>query len=137
MCKSPIDAQPYRYIRGLSGGSCRRCAVPAGLRQSQFFALPSQISLRIQFVTGVQRHKCIGIFQTDAAQQAVSDVGLTLQKIIEMLNVAFGAQFIQMFAADQKCLQNFGVELHESKQLTRSEERRVGKECRSRWSPYH
>ena len=23
------------------------------------------------------------------------------------------------------------------KQLTRSEERRVGKECRSRWSPYH
>ena len=23
------------------------------------------------------------------------------------------------------------------KSLTRSEERRVGKECRSRWSPYH
>ena len=23
------------------------------------------------------------------------------------------------------------------KQLVRSEERRVGKECRSRWSPYH
>ena len=23
------------------------------------------------------------------------------------------------------------------KQMTRSEERRVGKECRSRWSPYH
>ena len=24
-----------------------------------------------------------------------------------------------------------------SPELTRSEERRVGKECRSRWSPYH
>ena len=24
-----------------------------------------------------------------------------------------------------------------SESLTRSEERRVGKECRSRWSPYH
>ena len=24
-----------------------------------------------------------------------------------------------------------------AKQVTRSEERRVGKECRSRWSPYH
>ena len=23
------------------------------------------------------------------------------------------------------------------KRITRSEERRVGKECRSRWSPYH
>ena len=31
-----------------------------------------------------------------------------------------------------------GVRLHESKDLVhRSEERRVGKECRSRWSPYH
>ena len=28
-----------------------------------------------------------------------------------------------------------GVE--ESEVTTRSEERRVGKECRSRWSPYH
>ena len=26
---------------------------------------------------------------------------------------------------------------HQLKMLTRSEERRVGKECRSRWSPYH
>ena len=27
--------------------------------------------------------------------------------------------------------------LHELAKLHRSEERRVGKECRSRWSPYH
>ena len=26
---------------------------------------------------------------------------------------------------------------HAGSSLTRSEERRVGKECRSRWSPYH
>ena len=26
---------------------------------------------------------------------------------------------------------------HGAKRVTRSEERRVGKECRSRWSPYH
>ena len=31
------------------------------------------------------------------------------------------------------CLQGTPV----ASQLTRSEERRVGKECRSRWSPYH
>ena len=29
------------------------------------------------------------------------------------------------------------TELVAAKALTRSEERRVGKECRSRWSPYH
>ena len=28
-------------------------------------------------------------------------------------------------------------ELREEQAITRSEERRVGKECRSRWSPYH
>src|SRR5574337_880150 len=30
-----------------------------------------------------------------------------------------------------------GVEFRIAEQDTRSEERRVGKECRSRWSPYH
>ena len=29
------------------------------------------------------------------------------------------------------------VKLGDIPQMTRSEERRVGKECRSRWSPYH
>src|SRR3712207_8547305 len=34
-------------------------------------------------------------------------------------------------------LANNGVLFAESAQKGRSEERRVGKECRSRWSPYH
>ena len=29
------------------------------------------------------------------------------------------------------------IEQNKTMNLTRSEERRVGKECRSRWSPYH
>ena len=29
------------------------------------------------------------------------------------------------------------MEANEGRDLRRSEERRVGKECRSRWSPYH
>ena len=32
---------------------------------------------------------------------------------------------------------NFIYDLVEEKYCPRSEERRVGKECRSRWSPYH
>ena len=31
----------------------------------------------------------------------------------------------------------FGIFLHWGLYAMRSEERRVGKECRSRWSPYH
>ncbi len=30
-----------------------------------------------------------------------------------------------------------GVKQGDTVEITRSEERRVGKECRSRWSPYH
>ena len=34
--------------------------------------------------------------------------------------------------------ESFGLsEMEEAAKTTRSEERRVGKECRSRWSPYH
>ena len=34
-------------------------------------------------------------------------------------------------------LEGIGAVLIEGPKVLRSEERRVGKECRSRWSPYH
>ena len=37
----------------------------------------------------------------------------------------------------KKMIWRNGDEMYYSKGVTRSEERRVGKECRSRWSPYH
>ena len=40
----------------------------------------------------------------------------------------------QRFEQDQSELR---TQLTTPEQLCRSEERRVGKECRSRWSPYH
>ena len=36
-----------------------------------------------------------------------------------------------------KAMQSTIQLLNDKKQIPRSEERRVGKECRSRWSPYH
>ena len=41
------------------------------------------------------------------------------------------------FKADPAILLNHGVNPDEPYSVVRSEERRVGKECRSRWSPYH
>src|SRR5260370_6060944 len=38
---------------------------------------------------------------------------------------------------DVCCRQHAHVSLHQVPPAQRSEERRVGKECRSRWSPYH
>ena len=36
-----------------------------------------------------------------------------------------------------RCFIKFYIKLAEAGPLDRSEKRRVGKECRSRWSPYH
>ena len=38
--------------------------------------------------------------------------------------------------SDRAAVDKFDLEIADGEQL-RSEERRVGKECRSRWSPYH
>ena len=41
------------------------------------------------------------------------------------------------FIGDLAPIENFAAELAGKVRAIRSEERRVGKECRSRWSPYH
>ena len=43
----------------------------------------------------------------------------------------------QVFAQAVRVIDGFALLARLGKKLTRSEERRVGKECRSRWSPYH
>src|ERR1043165_9060129 len=45
-------------------------------------------------------------------------------------HVSLPAGVVRLHSAPEGCYQY-------DAQLTRSEERRVGKECRSRWSPYH
>ena len=43
----------------------------------------------------------------------------------------------QALEENQKELPTYRGHHEQNMALTRSEERRVGKECRSRWSPYH
>ena len=57
-----------------------------------------------------------------------------------VLLVMFAVSSIGLYASDQELLAKvdslvsyFGTDFS----AERSEERRVGKECRSRWSPYH
>ena len=48
-----------------------------------------------------------------------------------------GGQHIQINVVDNETLRKAQKDPEKYKGLLRSEERRVGKECRSRWSPYH
>ena len=51
------------------------------------------------------------------------------------------SEAVQKFSADgmRLCLADSGDSVEDANfvESMRSEERRVGKECRSRWSPYH
>ena len=59
-------------------------------------------------------------------------------KLIELEQVSF--RYAKM---ETEALQNISLKVEKGKCVvlsgsrSRSEERRVGKECRSRWSPYH
>src|SRR5256885_4362501 len=65
-------------------------------------------------------------------------VGIRLERFHDELRGAFGNQlrdfFRVVFLANEQVIRRQDVHGREAK---RSEERRVGKECRSRWSPYH
>ena len=65
----------------------------------------------------------------------VLDNSLLILITIAMKKILF-IGFISFFCLSSVFSQGF-FKLHWNDEFNRSEERRVGKECRSRWSPYH
>ena len=57
-----------------------------------------------------------------------------IKEILSLVNLSHILNFINPFLTQQHFEY---IKASINKFLTRSEERRVGKECRSRWSPYH
>src|SRR5260221_14198342 len=57
----------------------------------------------------------------------------TIQKLQQLFRIR--SNLLQRFAIDAR--DHAGDEPARESHFYRSEERRVGKECRSRWSPYH
>ncbi len=61
--------------------------------------------------------------------RTANELGITAPEVAD--------RFIRAFEEDTKALNVEPATLHPRVMDHRSEERRVGKECRSRWSPYH
>ena len=57
--------------------------------------------------------------------------------IMELNDAVFGVEINEHLVHQAVVLQLANNRQGTQKAKTRSEERRVGKECRSRWSPYH
>ena len=60
---------------------------------------------------------------------------------IELNDAVFGVEvnehLVHMAVVQQLANNRQGTQKAKTRSEVRSEERRVGKECRSRWSPYH
>ena len=116
------DRLLLRHLRALAG-ECKRIAqgfpeagrrVRAAYRRHPLLSIPQALLLP---VLAVKRHR----------KAAVSLVNLALP---------VAAAFVLLFTVRYWSGLTFGLVL-EYDGSSRSEERRVGKECRSRWSPYH
>src|SRR3712207_6908798 len=104
-----------------------RCA----RRDCVFFFFQAEDGIRDIGVTGVQT----------CALPIYGDDG-DLKLVLDALPRAFGGLSVERFEASVRAF--FGAAEHPTLRrryaacaYRRSEERRVGKECRSRWSPYH
>ena len=58
----------------------------------------------------------------------------SLLKLLEGKEIKSTIELATLLGSSEEMVQ---AKLERYEQLLRSEERRVGKECRSRWSPYH
>ena len=92
-------------------------------------------------IENIVRHLEAGLTPMQAALKGSSEIGFTIISITLSLIAVFIPLFL-MGGYVGKLFQEFAITITAALLLSliislRSEERRVGKECRSRWSPYH
>src|SRR5256885_11793348 len=120
-----------RRTRGHVRGECRR----GGARTSREFAAS------LFFFSSRRRHTRLqGDWSSDVCSSDLSSVGQELTGVYQANDRALAAKL----AERSQGLPTATPEAHGlvvmkgiNDLADRSEERRVGKECRSRWSPYH
>src|SRR2546425_4873895 len=96
-----------------------------------FFFFQAEDGIRDKLVTGVQTCAlpiCVNAASALAAQELYKQV---FDRTI-LVGSARVAEMTKLLENIYRC-----VNIAMVNELKRSEERRVGKECRSRWSPYH
>src|SRR5256885_7550288 len=94
-----------------------------------FFFFQAEDGIRDYKVTGVQRVLFRSEIRTVASPSPINRLEVVdKDATVRISHLQRG--YFQNFAADFEWIIDYAIE-------RRSEERRVGKECRSRWSPYH
>src|SRR5258708_11041538 len=101
------------------------------LSSDSFFFFQAEDGIRDDLVTGVQT--CALPIWEGTVRERIQ----TLRSRVPLLAAADEGQLRETFLAARVREYKDGEIIIRQNDYTRSEERRVGKECRSRWSPYH
>src|SRR2546423_10385242 len=97
------------------------------------FCFQAEDGIRDKLVTGVQTC-ALPIYDASAG----TDSGTTMRRKIARFEApSIRAASIKSLGSVTKKFRRRKTARGSPKAVCRSEERRVGKECRSRWSPYH
>ena len=81
---------------------------------------------------------CVAAFTLRAKVQSQEVMIRGTGQMVPVCKLADLDSNVSFFSADTNFIVAFNLKnISESPCVPRSEERRVGKECRSRWSPYH
>ena len=88
----------------------------------------------LYFLVSIIISSCI----RDEALNAEADIlSCTLPKAVMTTSPIINNNSVTLFVGPETDVSALAPEFTLTPGATRSEERRVGKECRSRWSPYH
>src|SRR5258707_12724353 len=112
----------------VAGGRRWRAARIAGLEEVPALVreVPDSSALAMALVENIQRENLNPLEEAGGVQRLIGEFKLTHQEAAEAIGRSRTATTNLLRLLNlQKTVQ------------ARSEERRVGKECRSRWSPYH
>ena len=98
-------------------------------------AKKAEESIDIKFVIE-EENPIISIGNTSLSSYQSPTVDIELKEKIKRLEKIISALEVNI-SSNSASFKNDNYKIDYAKELNRSEERRVGKECRSRWSPYH
>ena len=138
------------FMLGFIGSLAQSAAAQAAFAVSytQLFSLITWTSVGLMGAAGAVAGQNLGAKNPDRAEKAVHTAarfGLASASIVGLAFFFIPRQLLSVFGMHDETVVDIGVQLLRVLSVSglfiavaeRSEERRVGKECRSRWSPYH
>ena len=130
-----LSARPFTLTGDNAVYTCDALIIATGAT-AKYLGLPSEEAYMGRGVSACAT--CDGFFYRGKPVCVIGGGNTAVEEALYLSNIASKVYLVHRrdsFCAEPIMVDHLHEKMHEG--LCRSEERRVGKECRSRWSPYH